>query len=301
MPLRFAIVGPGRVGSALARLLSEADYTFLGASGRTVSSARQACALAGTGRPTDDPCELAPRADLLFITTPDEAVRHVAAALGRGRALKAGAVVAHCSGALTSSILADVRTCGAHAGSLHPLQSFATVDQALALLSGSYCCIEGDSPAVAVLDDVARALRMHVVRVATEHKALYHAAAVLASNGLVALQAAAVRLASQAGVAPPEALPALLPLVKGTVSNLERVGLPAALTGPVERGDIDTVERHLRAIRQQAPDLLGLYCALGIQTLQVAADKGSISAQQRRRLLDILDTDNGQAQGPDPT
>jgi len=285
----FAIIGAGKVGSALARLLAERGYQFIGAASRSMESARAACSFAGTGQATTDPTELTPEADLVFITTPDEVIGTVCAHLGHARALKERSVVAHCSGALPSSVLADARACGAHPGSLHPLQTFASAEQAVGLLPGSWCCIEGDEAAAEALRRVAASLNMHTLTVRTELKPLYHAAAVVASNYLVALQNAALKLAAAAEIERGDAFHALLPLVRGTVDNIQTLGIPAALTGPIARGDTQTVRRHLEAISAHAPDLLELYRVLGRQAVEVARDLGSITCEQAADILELLD------------
>ena len=289
MGRKFVIIGAGTVGRALARLLAEEDYEFLGAAGRTIESARAACSFAGTGRATTDATELTRQADLVFITTPDDAIGAVCAHLGRARALRGDAVVAHCSGALPSTVLGDARSCGAHVGSLHPLQTFASPEQAAGLLPGSWCCIEGDDLAVEVLEGVALSLSMHVLRIRTESKPLYHAAAIVACNYLVALQNAALKLAAAAGIERADALHALLPLIAGTVNSIETLGIPAALTGPIERGDVETVRRHLEAIAGHAPGLLDLYRVLGREAVEVAVDKGSLTQAQAEAIRDLLE------------
>jgi len=277
VPRSFAIVGPGKVGSALAKLLCRAGYRFIGAAGRRPDSARRACEFAGCGRPTTRAAEVTREAELVFITTPDDAIATVCLELAQQRALRPGAVLAHCSGALASEVLAPARGLGASVGSMHPLQSFATAEQAVQLMPGSFCCIEGDEPARGVLHEAALALGARAMSIPTEGKALYHAAAVVSCNYLVALQNAALKLAQAAGLRRAQALEALLPLIRGTVNNMERLGIPECLTGPIARGDVETVRRHLRAIESQAPSLLPLYRTLGLETVEVALAKGSLT------------------------
>jgi predicted short-subunit dehydrogenase-like oxidoreductase (DUF2520 family) len=285
---RFAIVGAGKVGTALACLLSRAGYDFLGAASRTPESARAACEFAGSGRPAASAPTLTRSAELVFITTPDDAIGEVCRGLAEASGFARGSVVAHCSGALPSTILQPARSCGALLGSMHPLQSFATAEQAVQVLPGSYCCIEGDPDAVQVLSAAARAIGAHAMTIPTEGKALYHAAAVVACNFLVALEHAALKLDEAAGIDSGDAIRSLLPLIKGTVSNLENVGIPECLTGPIARGDVETTRRHVEAIGQRLPDLLPLYKVLGLETIEVALAKGSLSeerAAQLRRML----------------
>ncbi len=288
MTVKFTVIGAGKVGTALARLLVRAGYEFVGAASRSLESARAACAFAGAGTATVDGAELAGAADLVFITTPDDVIRAVCDELAGSRAFSPGSVVAHCSGALPSTILEAAREAGAHVGGMHPMQSFATAEQAVHILPGSCCCIEGDPQAVPVLEGVARALEARVLTIATEDKPLYHAAGCVASNYLVALENAALDLARAAGIDRAEALRSLLPLIRGTVSNLEAVGIPQALTGPIARGDVETVRRHVEAIEARTPELMALYRVLGRETVKVALAKGTLgreAAAELRRLL----------------
>jgi predicted short-subunit dehydrogenase-like oxidoreductase (DUF2520 family) len=286
--VEFVIIGAGKVGRALACLLAKAGYHFVGAASRTLESAQAAARFAGGGEAADDPARLTPQADLVFVTTPDAAIASVCEALAASGALTPGAVVAHCSGALPSSVLRPAREAGCHVGSLHPCQAFASAGEAVRVLPGSYCCIEGDLAAVEALEEVARVLHMQIVKVPTSAKPLYHAAACVASNYLVALQHAAVRLQQAAGIGREAALQCLLPLVQGTVSNIERAGLPNALTGPIERGDAATVASHLHAIAHAAPDLLPMYRELGHLTVEVALAKGNIDRTAADELLHTL-------------
>ena len=288
MTVRFAIVGAGKVGSALAKLLSQAGYELIGVASRTLSSAGAAREMAGTGLATTAAAEVTRGAELTFLTVPDDAIEALCRRLAVEGAFAEGAVVAHCSGALASGVLSPARSCGAWIGSLHPMQSFATAEQAVRLLPGSSCCVEGDAEALPILRQAGRDLGTSVFTIEAESKPLYHAAACVASNYLVALQNAALKLSRAAGVGREDAVRALTPLVRGTVDNLESVGLPDCLTGPVARGDVETVRRHLKAIEERLPQLLDLYKVLGRETVEVALDKGSLqeeAAAQIRRLL----------------
>jgi predicted short-subunit dehydrogenase-like oxidoreductase (DUF2520 family) len=287
--VQVAIVGAGRVGTALARLLVDAGYALVGVASLSMDSARRACTFAGAGRAASDAAELTPEADLIFLTTPDDVIAAVCERLAESGPLRAGSVVAHCSGALPSDVLARARDAGAHVGSLHPLQSFASAEEAVRLLPGCSCAVEGDDEAARVLEAAARDIGCRPFAIKPEAKLLYHASAVVASNYLVALQAVAVRLATAAGVPAQDALPALLPLIGGTVSNIERVGIPDCLTGPIARGDAETVRRHCDEIARHAPELLDLYKVLGREALRLAVARGGPSPSAVRELEEMLE------------
>jgi predicted short-subunit dehydrogenase-like oxidoreductase (DUF2520 family) len=171
---------------------------------------------------------------------------------------------------------------------MHPLQAFAEVDTAVKALPDTFFFLEGDDEAVEVLRTMVVAMNGRPVTIPSENKALYHAGAVVASNFIVTLMDYAVRMMFRAGVPRDVALAALLPLMSGTVKNLETVGLPDALTGPIARGDVGTVKRHLKALAQMPGDMLRLYRHLARKTVDIAIAKGSLSSGEAERILELL-------------
>jgi predicted short-subunit dehydrogenase-like oxidoreductase (DUF2520 family) len=140
--------------------------------------------------------------------------------------------------------------------------------------------LEGDPAAVEAAGGMVRDLHGNILLLAARHKALYHAACTLASNALVALEWTAVGLLGRAGIAPDAAAEVLVPLVQGTLQNVKSLGLEQALTGPILRGDIATVEAHLEALRG-VPEALEIYAALGRGILDLAAKRGLPAARVR--------------------
>ena len=222
----IAIVGAGRLGTALAAALRAGRHDVLGPLGRDE----------GHGD-----------APVVLLCVPDGEIATAAAAIA------AGPLVGHCSGATGLDVLAPHE-----AFSLHPLMTVPAGAPA-AVFAGAGCAIDGTTPrAFAAAQALATALGMRATRVADEDRAAYHAAASIASNFLVTLEGAAERLAATAGV--DRAL--LAPLVRATVENWAARGAESALTGPIARGDEDTVARQRAAIEERAPDLLPLFDAL---------------------------------------
>jgi predicted short-subunit dehydrogenase-like oxidoreductase (DUF2520 family) len=210
------------------------------------------------------------------------------------RALARGTVVAHCSGALSSECLDPAREeLGCRVASFHPLQSFPTVEAALASVPGSYCFGEGDEAALLALEELGAAIGVHCVRIDTRHKALYHAAAVMACNYLTGLMDASLTLAASARIDRVVAWRALEPLIRATVENISELGTEAALTGPIARGDRRTVTNQLEVLDRNARELSDLYRALGSWTVGVALRKGSIDERTARALLEALAADGG--------
>lgn len=285
---RVAFVGAGVVGRALGQSLARAGYRVVGVSSRQMASAEAMGRELGC-RAYQDAAELARAADLVFITTPDDAIEGVAIQIQQRGGWRPGRAVAHCSGALSLEPLLAARRAGALGGTMHPLQSFASVEQALALLPGTWWGLEADEELRPWLQAMVERLGGHYIWLRAGQKVLYHAAAVLASNYLVALMGMATELWRQFGVGRQEATEALLPLVQGTVRNLAEVGLPQCLTGPIARGDVGTVQRHLEALDALLPEVAAAYRLLGHQALAIASHKGAAPPErlaQLRRLLE---------------
>jgi predicted short-subunit dehydrogenase-like oxidoreductase (DUF2520 family) len=161
---------------------------------------------------------------------------------------------------------------------MHPLQTFPTVDAAIGRLRGTYCFYEGNEPALPLVEELIGKVGMRPVRIEASAKALYHAAAVMASNYLVAIMDAALAVAEKAGIERSTAWPALEPLVLSTIANISKMGPAEALTGPIARGDVETVKRHLEALSREDESLASVYRFLGLYTVQLALRKGPTSS-----------------------
>ena len=218
----------------------------------------------------------------MFITTPDDAIASVAA----GVRWRAGQVVVHSSGAHSAGVLDAAAAQGALTGVFHPLQTLASgVEPELGQFRGITFTVEAAEEALAgLLQRWATTMGGRWITLRPEDRLLYHAAAVLASNYVVTLAKLATDLWGEMGIERAEALRALLPLMHGTVENLERVGLPDGLTGPIARGDLGTIERHMTALGERAPQALAIYRELGIQTVPLAEELGRVNAGQAAAL-----------------
>jgi predicted short-subunit dehydrogenase-like oxidoreductase (DUF2520 family) len=237
---------------------------------RNRDSAAEAAAFIGAGRPLDAIASLG-EADIFLLATPDGALEATCAAIAAQGAIKPGSIVFHCSGALSSGVLDAARAAGAHAASIHPIRSFAQPEQVLASFAGTWCGVEGDAVALAVLGPLFEGLGARLVAIRPEAKTLYHAAAVFASNYLVTIGDAALQAYAGAGIAREEALRMIAPLMQSTLANLLAHGPEAALSGPVARGDRETVARHAAALKERGPALEQLYLELAAATATIAA------------------------------
>ena len=275
----FAVVGCGKVGTALTTFLLKKGYRPVGFASRTLASARRLATLANKDRFSESPWQITANAQIIFITTPDSAIEATCNSIAQHQGFPAGAIVLHCSGALSSDILKSAADAGAFVGSMHPLQSFASIEIRENPFLQVIISVEGNSRAVEASRTMSEDLGAVCMQIQTRAKMLYHAAAVVASNYLVTLMDLVFSLAEPAGIARSEALKAMAPLIHGTLANIEKVGIPEALTGPIARGDSQIVARHLEQIQDQAPGLLDLYKTLGRHTVPIALAKKSLSPQ----------------------
>jgi predicted short-subunit dehydrogenase-like oxidoreductase (DUF2520 family) len=264
----LAIAGAGRVGSALALLLSQRGWPISGVWSRSPDAAARLAQQLGAAAWTD-PADLA-GAQLVLLTVPDGVIGACAETIAQAGGWRPGQGVVHCSGAVEVAALAPAQAAGAWIGGFHPLQAVATIEAALAVLPGSFFALEGVGPLRDWLPALAKSLDGTWQWLNPGARPLYHAAAVFASNYVVTLFSVGVRLLAQAGLTPDQASAALAHLTAGAVRNLAAVGLPGALTGPIRRGDAQTVARHLAALDAASPELAALYRDLAWQTLPLA-------------------------------
>jgi predicted short-subunit dehydrogenase-like oxidoreductase (DUF2520 family) len=281
----IGFIGAGTVGTALAARLREKGYTVTAVSSRTSTSAERLAAVVGKCQIHDSGQGVADAAEMVFITTPDAVIPQIAAQVR----WHPGQSVVHCSGADSLDVLTPARENGALTGGFHPLQTFASITHAIQNIPGSTFALEAEEPLLGMLREMAVALEGRSIALRPGDKVLYHVAAVFACNYLVTLMKLATDLWQTFGASSPQAVEALLPLVRGTTNNLENVGLPDCLTGPIARGDSGTIQKHMMALKARAPQLLPAYRELGRQTIPIALAKGRIDEARARDLAAILD------------
>jgi predicted short-subunit dehydrogenase-like oxidoreductase (DUF2520 family) len=266
------IVGAGHVGRALGRLFFTRDvFTIQDVRTRSGDSARAAVAFIGAGTPVDGDGSLRP-AGVWMLAVSDDAIAGVAAALAQSASM-AGAVVFHCSGAKASGELDALRRAGAVVASVHPVRSFADPAAVAAAFDGTFCGVEGDAAALAVLLPAFEAIGARPVHIDPAAKTVYHAAAVFASNYLVTVMDAALRAYQAAGIPADVARELARPLATETLSNVLRLGPEAALSGPIARGDAATVARQHAAVTAWDGPTGDLYDALATATWDLARRK----------------------------
>jgi predicted short-subunit dehydrogenase-like oxidoreductase (DUF2520 family) len=281
----IAVIGAGRVGTAMAVLLSRAGHRIAAVSGREETEARAARYLPGV--PVLALAEAVRAGDLAVIAVPDDELPSVVAAAAAEDAFGPGRWVAHVSGATGLGVLGPAHAAGARRLAVHPLQTFPDVDGAIARLPGSAIAVTADDEdGFALGERLARDLGGEPFRLADELRPLYHAAAVFASNYLVATSAVAAGLFGAAGV--PDPARAMAPLQRATLENVERLGPGAALTGPAVRGDAGTVARNLEALSGAAPGAVPAYVAMCGVALDLAVASGRLAPERRAPVDEVL-------------
>lgn len=284
----IAIAGCGRLGTTLGKHLPGKGYELLGISCRSEASLKTAAEVLKIEKTSLSAWEITKDADIVFITTPDGKIEATCKKIAENNGYKKNAIVLHCSGSLPSTILSSAEDKGAVTGSVHPLQSFASPKLSGNPFDGIVMAVEGSPEAIEAGRILARDLGAVFIKILTESKTLYHASAVVASNYLVTLIGFAFDLIEKAGISGSDAMKVLNPLITGTLKNIENVGVTKALTGPIARGDVETISSHLSEIRRKLPEHVDIYNVLGKYTVDIARERGELDAGQIKSLLDVF-------------
>ena len=283
----IAVIGAGRLGSSLAVALDAAAYPTHAIASRDPASAEALAGRLGDWANAMTSAEAVEASDLVFLTVPDAEIAPLVASLS----WRKGQAVVHCSGALGLDVLAPATEAGAIAGCFHPLQTFPSRDGESWRFEDVACGIEGAVPLGAALELLAGDLGASVVRLEGVDRGLYHAAAVFSSNYTVAVAAAAQRAWTLAGLPTEQAQSALSPLQLAASRNVAGNDLVDALTGPIARGDIATVERQLSALdaldagADAGAELGRLYRQLGSELLRLELGHAPDVLERLRSLL----------------
>ncbi len=283
-PPVIGIVGAGAVGTALGVALSRAGWPIHAVASRDASRRERFRSLVDVNRAFVDPEPLVEEVELIILTVPDDVI----APLASGLRMYSGQAMIHTSGALGAEVMAAAMAAGTQIGSFHPLVAFADTERAVAALHGATIAIEADDQLAAMLATMAEALGSTPVRLASGSKAAYHAGAVLAAGGFVALLDAIAELGRVAGLDEAGALAIYGPLIEGTLGNARALGIQAALTGPITRGDLGTLRAHLGTLQAHAPDVLELYVAAGRREVELAEGRGALAPETALRMRDTL-------------
>ncbi len=278
------IVGAGPVGIALGVALDRAGWPVGAIASRDPERRERFRAQVTGARGFAEANALVDDVELVILAVPDDAIVEVAGSLR----LYAGQAMIHTSGVLGAEALRPAMAAGTQVGAFHPLVAFADLDRALAALPGATVAIEGDEELAAHLAEMAEAIGAVPVRLPAGSKAAYHAAAVLAAGGTVALLETIREIAGLMGLDEEGALRIYVPLLEQAVANARALGIAASLTGPATRGDLGTIGAHLEALQAGAPDVLPVYRALLTRDATIAQERGALSPQSAERLRAAL-------------
>ena len=289
-PPIIGIVGAGAVGTALGVALQRAGWPIHAVASRDEARRERFRTLLPGVRAFIDAPPLVEEVELIILAVPDDALPGVAGEIH----MYSGQAMIHTSGLLGAEVLASAMAAGTQVGSFHPLVAFADLERAVAALHGSTIAIEGDVQLLDLLARMAEVLGATPVRLAPGAKPAYHAAAVLAAGGFDALLDAIAELGRVAGVDEAGSLAIYGGLIEQTLGNARSLGIAAALTGPMTRGDQGTVASHLAALAAHAPAVVPVYLALAEREVSIAAERGALTpeaaADLRRTLAMTLAT-----------
>lgn len=290
--MNVTIIGAGKVGSVLGKLLVEHGDAVTCVVSRSYESARRAGRYLDCSNVSTSVDSIPHDTDLIFISTPHKAVGSVARQLARLDHLNFRRVaVCHASGMLTARVLDPVRRRGATVFSFHPLQTFPRDFRPRDIVKsvrGIYYGVDGSPKGLRLADRLARALGGKTIHIPPNLRPFYHAACVVASNHLTAMMSILEQMFQRLRVKNMSFYPAFKPIIMATLKNIEGTSPAHALSGPVARGGVDTVAEHCTSVRRSAPELLPYFVRLTFETVRLASRKGSIDKAQARALIDVI-------------
>ena len=283
---QIGFIGAGNVGGSLAVAMSNAGYPVTAVGSRTFASAQTFAGRISDCTAYENIQEVADRADFVFISTSDDAIKTVCDQVS----WREGQGVAHCSGAASVDLLQPAVDQGAVAGAFHPLQAFNSVENGVKAIPGVTFGIEGNDAIQSYLRGIASDIKGIPISLRPQDKVLYHVSGVLMGNLLAVLASVAASMWEKFDHTRDEGVRALSPMMPAVSSNLDSVGVPQAVAGPYVRGDIGTVRKHLEAVSSSAPEYLALYIELALVGLPFAVEKGALAPKRSQEIKELLES-----------
>lgn len=292
MKERIALIGPGRLGQAVGALLQQAGYPITAIVGRDQQRTRDAAQFIGAALMATTDLTRCNRAEVILCCVGDDQLAPLADALLDTLTDSPAPILIHFSGRHRADILrpTDPRTAHWRVLSLHPLQTFASGEQGLNSLPGSFCAVEGEDDLFPLGAKLALELGCQPFRLRSADKERYHAAACMASNFVTTLFHQATTLMAQTLEDPAMAATVLAPIFQTAATNTLTLGPHQALTGPIVRGDIDTIHGHLQQLAKHNPERLPFYLELAEQTRQLALESKRLAPERATQLKELLGT-----------
>lgn len=288
--LGIGIIGCGRVGASIGAAWRQAGHAIIGVSATSAASLERAEEML-PAVPVLDPDEITERAELVLVAVPDDEIAPLVTGLADLGRIHAGQILVHCSGRYGTDVLDAGTRLGALPIALHPSLTFTGTEVDLSRLRQATIAVTAPVPIRPVGEALVVELGAEPIDIAEADRPLYHAAITHASNHSITILAEAMELLSEAGVADPSAV--LHALVDASVANTMQNG-PKALTGPISRGDVGTIEAHLAALSEFSlsrsnPSVRNSYIALARSTAAKALAMGRITEAQAQQILTALD------------
>lgn len=283
-----SIIGAGKVGTSLGIALVRAGFQVTSLSCLEISSAEESRDFIGQGEPTQSNIKAAREGQMVFLTVPDNTIEIVARELASSNLVWQGRYIFHCSGILPASILKDFKDKGAAIASIHPIQSFSKKNNDARIFQNIYFGMEGDEEAVRKAWQVSQLLGGRPILIRAEDKPVLHTSFSVTSNFFVVLLDMAVSLLKSTGLDENKATQILFPLVRGTFQNIMEKNIQSALTGPVIRGDGETVKTHLK-ILEENPSFKAIYQKMATQALRIAQEEEKKNPQKFKELKQLLE------------
>lgn len=281
-----SIIGLGRLGKALTQALLVEEIPVKSVFNRTENKARQLAEASGVNIWGGFPESSDQLGKVVFITVSDDAIEETARRLSRLNNGSANRMYVHCSGNESADLLQPLKAVGATVASFHPLQTFtthATPDD----FNGIYFTMQGNPEAFPLLENMADHIGAETFEVTKEQKSHLHTAAVMGANYLTTILNRAVDIGTLSGLADDKVRMALLPLIRNSLKNSEDYSFSEALTGPIKRGDIVTIKKHISLLEDQ-PELQNLYCMLGLHTVRLVEESGDLEATVVEKMRTIF-------------
>ena len=291
--MRIGFIGAGKVGRALGLYFKSHELDISGYYSRTLESSKEAAILTGS-REHMTLKALAESSDVIFIAVPDQAIKEIdceAAAMIHEYFIDCKITWIHVSGAHSSDCLAEIKTACCAVGSMHPLQSFGEPVSSAARLSRTWFTLEGTERAVQTVKTLLNKADGNYSLIKAENKPLYHAGACVVSNFLVTLLESGIQYFEAVGMEREHIFKAIEPLIEATLYNISKKGTIDALTGPIVRGDINTIGIHLQALGERLPSELDFYKTMALKTVLILEDK-RLTQEQVKKILRILEEKN---------
>lgn len=289
--MKIGFIGAGKVGTAFGRYLKNHGFLLAGYYSKRSASAKKATTITGS-KCHQSLASLSDTSDILFITTPDNVIGEICTVLQHEKLIQKGQVIGHMSGSFSSEILDNIKTAGAFVFSLHPMLSFADVENAVLELEHAVFSIEGDRPALLKIEKIIKKIGNPLIKLKPDQKAIYHASACIISNYLTTLINEGLSLLEKIGINKQDGIITISPLIQSTIKNIQKLGTAEALTGPIARGDDMTIKKHLDALNTTLyEEHLDFYTYMGKKTLDLAIERALTDKKKIDSIKKLFEND----------